>query len=117
MICAPQRWRSSGPTALTLPALPTGMKAGVSTTPRRVCSRPRRAPVRASWWMSSKRTSPEVSDKSIGRSLIRDQHRVAIGKEAVTQVHCFGVGGKDSLSSEEGAHQDEKGRLGQVEVG
>src|SRR5215472_1830509 len=116
MICAPQRWRSSGPTALTLPALPTGMKAGVSTAPQRVCNRPRRAPVRASWWMSSKRTNPEVSEAFIGAPLIRDEHRVAVRKEAVTEPHGFGVSGKHPLPPEEGAHQNEKGRLGEVEI-
>src|SRR5215472_217651 len=116
MICAPQRWRSSGPTALTLPALPTGMKAGVSTAPQRVCNRPRRAPVRASWWMSSKRTNPEVSEAFIGAPLIRDEHRVAVREEAVAELRGLGVSAKHPLSPEEGAHQDEKGRLGQVKI-
>src|SRR5215831_11801960 len=116
MICAPLRWRSSGPTALTLPALPTGMKAGVSTAPQRVCSLPRRAPVRASWWMSSKRTNPKVSEAFIGAPLIRDQHRVAVREEAVAELHGLGVSAEHPLPPEEGAHQDEKGRLGQVEI-
>ena len=43
MICAPTSRSSAGDTAFTVPCVPTGMKIGVSITPCRVSSRPRRA--------------------------------------------------------------------------
>src|SRR5438477_1535028 len=43
MICAPASSRSRWRIALTLPCVPTGMKAGVCTTPCGVVSSPRRA--------------------------------------------------------------------------
>jgi hypothetical protein len=42
-MCAPASRTSSGLRLLTVPWVPTGMKAGVSTTPCGVVSRPRRA--------------------------------------------------------------------------
>ena len=42
-MAAPAAARSRGVTALTAPAVPTGMNAGVSTAPCAVSSRPRRA--------------------------------------------------------------------------
>src|SRR6185437_10689221 len=44
MICAPVARTSSGRIAFTVAAVPTGMKAGVSTAPCAVSIRPRRAP-------------------------------------------------------------------------
>src|ERR1035438_2530281 len=45
MIWAPISWRWAGVTALTVPWVPTGMKAGVSMAPWTVASLPRRAAV------------------------------------------------------------------------
>src|SRR5712692_8270329 len=53
MICVPISRNSRGSSALTLPCVPTGMKTGVSTVPREVVSRPRRACEPASVWSNS----------------------------------------------------------------
>src|SRR6266849_8472930 len=45
MICAPSSSSCCWVRPLTLPAVPTGMNAGVSIVPCGVCRRPRRAPL------------------------------------------------------------------------
>src|SRR5260370_33676424 len=49
MICAPSSSRMSCGTAFTDPAVPHGIKAGVSTTPCAVSMRPRRAAPETAW--------------------------------------------------------------------
>src|SRR6266568_12934 len=60
MMRAPSASRSRGSSVFTVAAVPTGMKTGVSITPREVSSRPRRAaPSRASTWKRiTRRVSP-----------------------------------------------------------
>ena len=82
-------WRSiAGVIALTVAAVPTGMKAGVSTVPWALCRRPRRAaPSLAS---SSKRnagalTAAAPAERRGDAAHRRDEQRAAPGEREVAQ--------------------------------
>src|SRR5690242_8049196 len=47
----------------------------------------------------------------------RDEHRVAITEEAIACRHCMTVSLEHRLASGEGAHQHQKTRFRQMEVG
>src|SRR5215470_12915922 len=105
-------WRTcSTVSALTVPAVPTGMKAGVRMSPRGVLSTPVRA-------------APSTALMRKGKEAIRScallapqQAGVAVGVEAVAVGDGMGVGRLHALRPREGADQHEQRRLGQVEVG
>src|SRR5215510_11180836 len=115
MISAPRRVRSSGPIALTVPAVPTAMNAGVSTVPCGVFSRPRRARVCWSRCKSWNSTTPMLM--KVFRSLRScDQHRIAVGKEAIATGDGFSVGAKQQISSTECTDHDNQRQLRKMEV-
>src|SRR6185437_14141874 len=129
MISAPVAATSSGRIAFTVAAVPTGMNAGVSTTPCAVAIRPRRAaPSRASR-VKEKSLISSLPQRERGRSagIVRyelssrllwvKQARIAVGKKAIALRDGVGVGGLHALQPGEGGDEHEQGRARQVEVG
>ena len=76
-ICAPSARSSSGSTVLTVPFVPTGMNAGVGTSPCAVC----RMPARASPSCASSVNALMRSRTSRGRGR-RPRRRAGVGREA-----------------------------------
>ena len=109
-ISAPISRRSAGVRLLTTPSVPTGMNAGVSTTPCAVWSRPRRAsPSRATSSNDGTRSRHALTPSAI-------EHGVAVAVEAVAGGDGVGVGREHPLAAGEGRDQQEQRRARQVEV-
>src|SRR6478752_2458912 len=113
------------------------MKAGVSIVPRGKLRRPRRAA--PSVWLisyfmavssfcgacrvgngSAEKTAawagtPSRLDR---RAFARrpDQHRVAVGEEAIAFAHRMRVSGEHALAARERGDQHQQGRFGQMEI-
>src|SRR6185437_5171814 len=99
MICAPVSATESGSIALTVPAVPTGMKVGVSIAPCAVVRRPRRAaPARLD---TAKANGPLTTPAPCARAG-RRRHRRRSG---------------NPCEAGEGRDQHEEGRARQVEIG
>src|ERR1700742_4207373 len=116
MISAPVAFTDSGSIALTVPAVPTGMKAGVLTTPCAVWSWPRRA------LPSVARMSNALLmfDKTLGMNAswgALQQAGIAIGEEAIAGFDRMRVGRAHPRGAGKGADQHEQGRFRQMEVG
>src|SRR5437764_7727002 len=110
-IWAPAARRSSGLRLFTAARVPTGMKAGVSTTPCAVTRRPRRAaPSLATTSNASALTTGATGAGSY------DQRRVAIGVEPVAGRERMTVGAQDRLAAGEGGHQHQQRGARQVEI-
>src|SRR3989441_3836171 len=142
-IWAPAVRRSSGPRAFTVACVPTGMKIGVSTTPCAVVSRPARAApsvattsnfmvVRAEAVLPPRRALQSgivraeavlpprrALQSGIVRAMRRasqDQHRVAVGVEAIAGADRVAVRLHDQLAPGERRDQRQEGRARQMEV-
>src|ERR1700722_740685 len=103
--------------AFTVPAVPTGMKAGVSTAPCAVCITPARAaPSMATMrWENIGNARPRGVG---GRSVITfQQTRIAIGIEAISRFDRVRIGPMHSLNAGKSAHQHEQRRARQMEIG
>ena len=100
---------SSGVIALTVPYVPTGMKMGVSTTPRGNVRRPRRAP--PSGAEQFKLHSHELHDRRV------QEHRVTITEETIALRNGVPIGAHDCIEAAERADQHQQGRFGQMKVG
>src|SRR5690606_18655362 len=87
--------------ALTVPAVPTGMKAGVRTVPRGMESSPRRA------LPSVARSRNEKSSVMIGPE---KQAGIAIGIESVAAPDRMGIGVLHPLQPAKGGNQHEQRR-------
>src|SRR5262245_60462802 len=114
MIWAPLSRTSSGVRLFTVPRVPTGMKTGVSTTPRLVVRRPRRAAasVATSANVMAGRSGPRGARRGDGPAATRagsfDERGVAIGVEAIAGAHGVGVGIEDQGPIGERRHQHEQ---------
>src|SRR5919201_3677520 len=102
----PRAFSSSGLSALTLAWVPTGMKAGVSTSQCTVRRRPRRPP-----------SSSASSSKLNSAPARTDQHAVAEAVEPVLVGDSFPVRLQDPLSPGEGADQHQQRAPRKVKVG
>src|ERR1700744_5730254 len=101
MMSAPSSLTWSTYMAFTVPAVPTGMKAGVRTAPRPSC----RAPVRAapSWACTEKETPGEMVIGGFRSGIgAPEQAGVAIGIEAVASGDRMAVGGLHRLIARAG---------------
>src|SRR5690606_19071860 len=94
--------------ALTVPAVPTGMKAGVRTVPRGIETSPRRA------LPSVARSLKEKTSVMVGPE---KQARVAIGIEAIAVCDGVGIGRAHALQPGECGDQHEERRSRQMEIG
>src|SRR5262249_6004358 len=104
MIWAPAARRSAGARLLTEPWVATAMKAGVSTAPRGVSMRPRRAP-------------PSVRSSAKAKSVTsEDQHGVAVRIEPVAEGDGVPVGVEGEVDTAERGDEQEQGRSREVEV-
>ena len=105
---AGRRARSAGVIPLTVPCVPTGMKAGVCTRPCGVRISPRRA-------------APSVLASVEGKGAVMarriQQTGIAIGIEAIAARDRVRIGALHRLQPDEGRHQHEQGRARQVEIG
>src|SRR5450631_2104183 len=102
-ISAPMASRSSGVIALTVPYVPTGMNAGVSTVPRPNSSRPRRA-------------APSRANKSNRMGIRQQKHRVTVAEKSIPRLHRVGIGSQQGVAADKGRAQHEEGRLGQMKI-
>src|SRR6185503_10614141 len=104
MIWAPAALRSSGLRLFTVPCVATGMKAGVSTSPWGVRSRPARA-------------APSVlTTVSSTARILRDQHRVAVRVETIALGDRVAVRPEQCLAPTEGGGEQQQRRARKVEV-
>ena len=103
MIWAPAARRSSGLRLLTVPCVPTGMKAGVSTAP---CARGEPAAA-----------GRAVGGEELEAEALTDQAGVAVRVEPVAGRQRVAVGGQDQLAPGEGGDEDQQRGARQVEVG
>src|SRR5271166_5155319 len=112
---APRALTVSGRIALTVAAVPTGMKAGVRMTPRDVVISPSRAEP------STARTAKETSSVMPTSDLLfcpTDQEAgVAVGIEAITRFDRMRIGRPHALEPAEGADEHEERRARQMEIG
>src|SRR5208337_2456850 len=112
---APSALTVSGRIALTVAAVPTGMKAGVRMTPRDVVISPSRAEP------STARTAKETSSVMPTSDLLfcpTDQEAgVAVGIEAITRFDRMRIGRPHALEPAEGADEHEERRARQMEIG
>src|SRR5581483_7346156 len=116
MISAPVAFTDSGSIAFTVPAVPTGMKAGVLTTPCAVCNCPRRALPSVARMSNALLT--EIAPLGVNASLeALQQTGIAIGEEAIVLGDGMGIGGAHALGAGEGADQHEQRRFRQMEIG
>src|SRR5688572_7751742 len=94
--------------ALTVPPVPTGMKAGVRTLPRGIDTSPRLALPSVASILNPKMSVMIDPEK---------QARIPIGVEPVVVPDGVGIGGAHALQPGEGRNQHEQRRARQMEVG
>src|SRR5688572_2247931 len=120
MMSAPVARTWSVNMALTVAAVPTGMKAGVRMLPRDVAISPRRAPpscvVRMKLKGAVMRASSWAGQPCKAVFGGPEQRRVAIGIEAVTAGNGVGISVFHGLQAGKGRHQHEQRRARQVEI-
>src|SRR5688500_11428382 len=114
MMSAPDAMTSSGFIALTVPAVPSGMNAGVRTTPRSSVIVPVRAAPSLAEIEKAKRVIPAAPRQT---RLRQQQARVAVAVEAIAALDRVGVGRLHDVEAHERADQHEQGRARQMEVG
>ena len=109
MMLAPVERTDSGIIPLTVAAVPTGMKTGVSTSPQAVCTRPRRAApsVVLSVKLKSGMALPRNGFGARGR-VKPQQARIAIGKETVSAVKRMRIGIADRLHTGKGTDKHQQ---------
>src|SRR5579864_18955 len=93
MISAPVAATSSGRIALTLAAVPTGMKAGVSTVPCAVTSRPRRAAPSRARRVNAKPLIPRRASAGAAQ----DEHHDAALFQDLARLTIAGIAAIDDL--------------------
>src|ERR1700748_862536 len=116
MMSAPSSLTWSAYIAFTVPAVPTGMKAGVRTAPRPSCS----APVRAapSWACTEKETPGEIVIAGFRSGFGTPQQAgIAVGVETVASVDRMGIGCLHRLIARKGGDEHHQRRTRQVEIG
>ena len=129
---APVAATASGVIALTVAAVPTGMKAGVSMAPCAVVSRPSRAAPSRARISKPIVTAPAPGRRNLDRGrpariagrrpAIRgrrclDQAGVAVGEKAVALGDGVRVGGLDPVEPGQRRDQHQQRRARQVEIG
>ncbi len=109
MMSAPVALTISGSIALTVAAVPTGMKAGVRMSPRGVVISPCRALPSCAF-----RVKP---NSCVMTAAGHEQASVAIGIEAVAARNRMGIGALHHVEPGEGRHQHEQRGARQMEIG
>src|SRR5579885_1654508 len=108
MMSAPDWTTCSTVSAFTVPAVPTGMNAGVRISPLGVVRTPARA-------------RPSLAEMRNGNAATLggppEQARIAVGIEPVTGRKRMRIGLAHPLETRKGGHQHEEGRARQMEVG
>ena len=103
-IVVPESRNAWGVMPLTVPYVPQGMNTGVSTTPRRVVSRPRRA-------------APSVARTSNIAGLVAfAEHGIAVAEEPVALFYRLVVGPPHGFNAGKRRHQHQQRGFRQVEV-
>src|SRR5215469_3657759 len=114
MISAPEARTSSGCTPLIAACVPTGMKAGVRTTPCAVAI----SPARAAPSVAISRNENGLAINSPSHAYLSEQQAsVAIGVETVIAGDGMIVAAAHDLEAAECADQYEQGRTRQMEIG
>src|SRR5690606_28396020 len=115
---APVARTCSGYMALTVPTVPTGMKACVATTPRAVSTRPCRARPSVARISNAKLvTAFPCHARRVWLLLPEEQGSIAIGIEAVAVFDGVPIGGVHGVEPGKGGHQHEQRRTRKVEIG
>src|SRR5947209_2223331 len=113
MISAPAARTSSWCTPLIAPCVPTGMKAGVRTTPCDVVISPARA---APSVAISRNENASCIAAFMDVYLAEQQASVAIGVEPVVARDGVTVSAAHDVEAAEGADQHEQGRTRQMKI-
>src|SRR5690606_28027968 len=112
MMSAPVSRTWSRYIALTVPTVPTGMKAGVRIVPRGMPTSPRRAPPSVAFRMNWK-VSVMVS---LSRGFAEEKAGIAVGIEAIAGSDGTSVGFAHRVQPAKGRYQHEQRRFRQMEI-
>src|SRR6188474_2949027 len=114
MMSAPVARTCSMYIAFTVPAVPTGMKAGVRTAPRGIAISPRRAAPSVPISRKEKRSAVIfLVAQSSSFSPGKEQARIAVGVEAIGLRNRMGISGPHGFETGEGRDKHEQRRARQ----